>query len=98
MKEENEEFFYTPIFEKDGNKFAVCNWLAKTEEEAIQIALGAILEAVLLGFTYTGEVKKVYENTHVPYAPATLGYLSVAIFEGPIFNEFSAMRQKDETC
>ena len=96
MKEENEEFFYTPIFEKDGNKFAVCNWLAKTEEEAFQIAVGAIIEGVLLGFTYTKEVKKVYENADLPYAPATLGHLTVAIFEGPFFNE--AMRQKDETC
>jgi len=82
-----------PIFEKDGNRLFVLaeSFLGQSKEEARKIGWGAsLVEAVLMGMKYTGDVMPIDApdgKFAMPHIQATLAGTTCCVIEGPLFDE-----------
>jgi len=90
-----------PIFEKDGNRLFVLakSFLGQSEEEARQIGWGAsLVECVLMGMTFTGDVLTIDApdgKFSLPHRRVALAGTTCCIISGPLFDE--ANRELDGT-
>ena len=83
---------YCPIYEKDGHRLIVTTaaFCGASHEEATYIALGSMLvECILLGLTYTGEVLELIDGLQ-EHVPANVGGMPVALIGGPAFDAHRA--------
>ena len=84
-----ENTVFVPVFEQDGNKFFVAHsdFVGSTEDEAMKIGYGATLaECIFMNMKFTFTVKEI-DAENIPHVKANLGNCTVAVFEGPLFQE-----------
>ena len=80
---------FVPVFEQDGNKFFVVHpdFVGSDEDEAMEIGYGSMLvECILMDMKFTFTVKEI-DAENIPHVKANLGNCTVAVFEGPLFQE-----------
>ena len=80
---------FVPVYEQEGNKFFIIHpdFVADSEDGAMEIGWGSMfVECVLLGIRFTKTVKRI-DPDNTPHVKASLGVSTVAIFEGPLFQE-----------
>ena len=93
MSAANQKKRVVPIFEKDGNRLFVLaeSFLGQNEDEARQIGWGAsLVEAVLMGITFTGDVMPIDAPNgtfQIPHVRATLAGTTCCVIGGPLFDE-----------
>jgi hypothetical protein len=86
---------HAPIWEHTGNRLIVPyhDWYGETAEQARQIAMGAsLVEGVLLGIKWTGDVMELTDGMKLPHVEATItGHggvkATVFIISGPLFEK-----------
>lgn len=84
--------FWAPVYNKDGDKFitAYIDHTFKDKDEAYKTGFGfGIMEGIILGFRFTGEIIKV-DLKNFSHFDAKIGRLEVYIFAGPNYDRLDA--------
>lgn len=81
---------FAPVFEKDGNRFVFADrWTRETEDEARYAGATSLLDQVVFGMKYTGDV--LDDSKPVDAVEADMGAWKVFALSGPIFDEVAGV-------